>query len=254
MISKNRIKQINSLQQKKFRAESGTFVAEGHKVVDELLRSNLKIKEIFATKDWIETHAKKFAGENIQEVTKDEIKKISAMQTAVDVVAEVYMKDDSEDFKLNETQLYLCLDSVRDPGNFGTIIRIANWFGINTIIASDDCVDLYNSKVIQASMGSAFRVDVVYSKLDKILSEANRKKIPVYGTFLSGDNIYTDKLSQNGIIIMGNEGHGILPETEKFITRKILIPCGSTPENAPESLNVSTATAVVCSEFFRRKL
>ncbi|MBO7568033.1 MAG: RNA methyltransferase, partial [Bacteroidales bacterium] len=144
------------------------------------------------------------------------------------------------------------LDSVRDPGNFGTIIRIANWFGIITILASDDCVDLYNSKVIQASMGSAFRVDVHYCKLPETLDSAKEIGLPVYGTFLDGDNIFTTKLSNKGVIVLGNEGHGILPETEKQITKRILIPCGTSADKAPESLNVATATSIVCSEFFRQ--
>lgn len=253
MISKNRIKQITSLQQKKFRAESQTFVAEGHKVVDELLRSSLKVKEIFATREWIDSNAPRFAGIAISEVSDDEIRKISAMQTACNVVAEVCMKSQPQKLVIDTKKLYLCLDSVRDPGNFGTILRIANWFGINTIIASNDCVDLYNSKVIQASMGSAFRVEVHYCDLAQTLQEARQMGMPIYGTFLSGVSIYSDALSSNGIIVMGNEGHGILPETEKLITRKLLIPCGSSPDMAPESLNVSTATAVVCSEFFRRR-
>ncbi len=251
MLSKNRIKQINALQQKKFRNETKTFVAEGHKVVMELLRSTMKVREIFATGEWIADNAKKFHGVTITEASEMEIKKISAMQTACNVVAEVEMKPENN-FKLDAKTLYLALDSVRDPGNFGTIIRIANWFGISTILASDDCVDLYNSKVIQASMGSAFRVDVHYCKLPEILATAKEIGLPVYGTFLDGDNIFTTKLSNKGVIVLGNEGHGILPETEKQITKRILIPCGAPADKAPESLNVATATSVVCSEFFRQ--
>ncbi len=253
MLSKNRIKQINALQQKKFRNESRTFVAEGHKVVAELLRSNLRIREIFATEEWVAANGKKFMGTQITTTSADEIKKLSAMQTACNVVAEVEMKTPSA-AKIDSGKLYLAMDSVRDPGNFGTIIRIANWFGIDTILASDDCVDLYNPKVIQASMGSAFRVDVVYCNLPGKLREAKELGMPVYGTFLNGDNIYTAPLSRNGVIVLGNEGHGILPETEALITKRLFIPCGADASMAPESLNVSTATAVACSEFFRRMI
>ena len=251
MLSKNRIKQINALQQKKFRSESRTFVAEGHKVIMELLRSPLKVREIFATSDWIAQHATKFSGVKVTEASDEEIKKISAMQTACNVVAEVEMKPETS-FSFDANTLYLAMDSVRDPGNFGTIIRIANWFGVSTILASNDCVDLYNPKVIQASMGSAFRVDVQYCDLPKTLASAKKIGLPVYGTFLDGDNIYTASLSNKGVVVLGNEGHGILPETSAKITRRILIPCGASAAEAPESLNVATATAIVCSEFFRQ--
>jgi len=254
MLSKNRIKQINALQQKKFRNESRTFVAEGHKVVAELLRSKLRIREIFATEDWAAENAHKYANTLISIASADEIRKISAMQTACNVVAEVEMRPEENSSALNKNTLYLAMDSVRDPGNLGTIIRIANWFGIDTILASGDCVDLYNPKVIQASMGSAFRVRVQYCNLCDKLVEAQKLGMPVYGTFLNGDNIYKASLSPNGIIVLGNEGHGILPETEALITRRLYIPTGATPDMAPESLNVSTATAVVCSEFFRRRV
>lgn len=251
MLSKNRIKQINALQQKKFRQESRTFVAEGHKVVSELARSKMKIREIFATDDWIAESAHLFGHTRITPVSPDEIKKLSAMQTACNVVAEVEMFA-ANDSKIDADKLYLAMDSVRDPGNFGTIIRIANWFGIDTILASSDCVDLYNPKVIQASMGSAFRVRVCYCDLCQKLGEMARMGMPIYGTFLNGENIYQAPLSPNGVIVMGNEGHGILPDTEKIITKRLYIPTGASPEMAPESLNVSTATAVVCSEFLRR--
>lgn len=251
MLSKNRIKQINALQQKKFRNESRTFVAEGHKVVMELLRSPLRVREIFATEQWIAANAAQFPGIRITEASDAEINKISAMQTACNVVAEVEMHD-AAPFALDANSLYLALDSVRDPGNFGTITRIANWFGIKTILASDDCVDLYNPKVIQASMGSAFRMNVHYCNLPATLAEAHKIGLPIYGTFLEGDNIYTDHLSNKGVVVLGNEGHGIQPDTAKQITRRILIPCGAPPAAAPESLNVATATAIVCSEFFRK--
>jgi len=252
MLSKNRIKQINALQQKKFRNESRTFVAEGHKVVMELLRSEMKVREIFATDAWIEENAPQFRGVAVTAASDAEIKKISAMQTPCNVVAEVEMKPETQ-FAIDSNTLYLALDSVRDPGNFGTIIRIANWFGIGNILASNDCVDNYNPKVIQASMGSAFRVDVHYCNLPETLADAREMGLPVYGTFLEGDDIYSASLSNKGVVVLGNEGHGILPDTERQITKKILIPCGASAADAPESLNVATATAIVCSEFFRRR-
>jgi TrmH family RNA methyltransferase len=253
MISKNCIKHINSLEKKKFRLESGTFIAEGAKTVAEILRSEMKIKTVFALKSWISENAVAFKGVDTEEISVDEMKKISLLQTPSPVLAEVFFKPEKTLF-LDSKKLYLCLDSVRDPGNFGTIIRIADWFGIDGIIASNDCTDLYNPKTIQASMGSAFRVEVFYADLTAVLQEACKKNIPVYGTFLEGENIYKEKLSKNGIIVLGNEGHGILEGTKKYITKKIFIPFGADKDRAPESLNVSAATAVVCSEFFRRKL
>lgn len=253
MISKNCIKHINSLEKKKFRLESGTFIASGEKTVAEILRSKMKIKTVFAVKSWISANASKFKNIEIQEVNEDEMQKITVMQSLPSVIAEVFFKEEKP-LKLENDKLYLALDSLRDPGNFGTIIRIADWFGIDGIIASEDCVDMYNSKTVQASMGSVFRVDVFYMDLCAVLKEAQQKNIPVYGTFLEGDNIYKEKLSKNGIIVLGNEGHGILDETKKYITKKLFIPFGVDKDRAPESLNVSAATAVVCSEFFRRRL
>jgi len=252
MISGNCIKHIKSLGAKKNRNRERVFVVEGAKTVAELLRSDMKVKKIYALKSWAADNAASFKGVDIQEVDESDMKKISVMQTAPEVLAEVFYKEEKK-FSFDSGGLYLALDAVQDPGNFGTIIRIANWFGISAVLASHGCVDLYNSKTVQASMGSVFRVDVFYCDLPEILQKAALEKIPVYGTFLDGGNVYTEKLSPNGVIVLGNEGHGILPETQPFIKRKLFIPCGSDKKTAPESLNVSTAAAVVCSEFFRRK-
>ena len=251
MLSKNRIKQINSLQIKKFRQESGTFVAEGTKVVLELLRSNLKIKEIFAVPEWILTYTERFGNTLITAVNAVEIRKLSAMTTACSVVAEVYAPNYEENTQLKKGEVYLALDGVRDPGNLGTILRIANWYGISTVLASDDCTDMFNPKVVQAAMGSAFRVKLIYCNLYKKLTEAKNQGIEIFGTFVGGENIYDADIKQGGIIVMGNEGHGISQEIEKTVTRKIAIPCGCDASTAPESLNVSSATAIVCGEFFR---
>lgn len=253
MLSKNRIKQIVSLQQKKFRTESSSFIAEGSKVVLELLRSNIKIREIFAIDTWVSQHAHKFKNVTITVITEDDMKRISALQTPTDVLAEVEMFPTNSNNTIHTDQLYLGLDSIRDPGNFGTILRIANWYGISTIYASHDCVDIYNPKVIQASMGSAFRTEVRYCNLPDVLAQMRLMQLPIYGTFLNGNNIYTSTLSNNGIIVLGNEGHGILPDTEKQVTHRLLIPTGAPTSTMPESLNVATATAIVCSEFFRRR-
>ena len=254
MLSKNRIKQINSLQIKKYRQESGTFVAEGTKVVLELLRSDMRIKEIFAVPEWILLYADRFKNTIITAVNAVEIRKLSAMTTACSVVAEVYMPKPNSTPNIRKGELYLALDGVRDPGNFGTILRIANWYGINTVLASNDCTDMFNPKVVQAAMGSAFRVNVDYCDLPSTLAIAKDKGVDVFGTFMDGENIYSTNLSNGGIIVMGNEGHGISKEVSAAITRRIAIPCGCDSASAPESLNVSSATAIVCNEFCRLKI
>ena len=253
MLSKNRIKQINSLQIKKYRQESGTFVAEGTKVVLELLRSDMRIKEIFAVPEWILSNAEKFSNTIITAVNAVEIRKLSAMTTACSVVAEVYMPKHPNKPEFKKGVTYLALDGVRDPGNLGTILRIANWYGINTVLASNDSADMFNPKVIQAAMGSAFRIRVDYCNLPETLLEARNNGIDVFGTFMDGENIYNAEISHGGIIVMGNEGHGISDEVSSAISRRIAIPCGCDSATAPESLNVSSATAIICNEFYRAK-
>ena len=254
MLSKNRIKQINSLQIKKYRHESGTFVAEGTKVVLELLRSDMRIKEIFAVPEWILSYADRFKNTIITAVNAVEIRKLSAMTTACSVVAEVYMPKSASKPDIRKGEIYLALDGVRDPGNLGTILRIANWYGITTVLASNDCADMFNPKVVQAAMGTAFRVKMEYCDLASTLAAAKDKGVDVFGTFMDGESIYDAYLSHGGIIVMGNEGHGISSEVSDAISRRIAIPCGCDSASAPESLNVSSATAIVCNEFSRSKI
>lgn len=253
MLSKNRIKQINSLQIKKYRQESGTFVAEGTKVVLELLRSDMRIKEIFAVPEWISNYADRFKSTVITAVNAVEIRKLSAMTTACSVVAEVYAPKQPSLPEIKRGQLYLALDGVRDPGNLGTILRIANWYGISAVFASRDCADMFNPKVVQAAMGSAFRVKLEYCDLPQVLATARSAGVDVFGTFMDGENIYETNKENGGIIVMGNEGHGISSEVESTVSRRIAIPCGCDPKFAPESLNVSSAAAIVCNEFYRSK-
>lgn len=254
MLGKNRIKQINALQIKKFRNETGLFVAEGSKVIYELLKSKIKIIELFAVPEWIESHANILTGDfTITPVNAEEIRKISAMSTACSVVALATIPQQQNNFVPRKDELFIALDAVRDPGNFGTILRTANWYGIKTLICSKDTVDLFNPKTVQASMGSAFRINVIYTDLQPMLKSAAASGIEVFGTFLNGENIYKADLPSSGIIVMGNEGHGIIPEIEVCITRRLSIPCFEQPKSAPESLNVSSAASVILSEFLRRK-
>ena len=257
MISKNKIKLIRSLEQKKFRKECQLFVAEGHKLVDDLLPA-FDCAFLAARKEWldtrrevVETLARK--GGEIQEVSAEELQKASLQKNPQDVLALFRQRPagGAPEHLLKE-QLCLGLDGVQDPGNLGTIIRIADWFGIEHIFCSPDTADLYNPKTVQATMGALARVKVRYCSLPQLIESLT--DIPVYGTFLNGNIIYTESLSAHGLIVMGNEGKGVSPEVERLINKKLYIPNYPQERETSESLNVAIATAVVCSEFRRRLL
>jgi TrmH family RNA methyltransferase len=253
MISKNQIKFVHQLEQKKYRKQEGLFIAEGHKVVGDLIKSGFVPKQIFATSEWID----KNNYPNVIEVTNDELTRLSLQQHPQQVIGIFQIPEESQnpDLQLSSinpstSSLSLFLDNVQDPGNLGTIIRIADWFGIDTIYCSEGTVDAWNPKVVQATMGSIARVHIIYidpNKLFNILPE----DYPIYGTFLDGENIYTQQLSQYGIIVMGNEGNGISDAVRARVTHKLLIPDFHQGDTA-DSLNVAIATAITCSEFRRR--
>lgn len=252
MLSKNDIKNIKSLEHKKFRTEKGLFIAEGHKTVLELT-GKFSCTLLAATQDWLDCH-RNIPAERIESVTTDELKRASLLQSPQDVLA-VFRIPKSE-IKMSDTaqnNLVLALDDVQDPGNLGTIIRLADWFGIKDVFCSKGTADIYNPKAVQATMGALTRVRVHYTDLKQSIKELP-ESVPVYGTFLDGEIIYDTKLSANGVIIMGNEGNGITPEIKQSVTHKLYIP--NWPKGAPtsESLNVAIATAIVCSEFRRRNL
>lgn len=252
MLSKNDIKNIKSLEHKKFRTEKGLFIAEGHKTVLELT-GKFSCTLLAATQDWLDCH-RNIPAERIESVTTDELKRASLLQSPQDVLA-VFRIPKSE-IKMSDTaqnNLVLALDDVQDPGNLGTIIRLADWFGIKDVFCSKGTADIYNPKAVQATMGALARVRVHYTDLKQSIKELP-ESVPVYGTFLDGEIIYDTKLSANGVIIMGNEGNGISPEIKQSVTHKLYIP--NWPKGAPtsESLNVAIATAIVCSEFRRRNL
>lgn len=239
MISKNQIKYIRQLEQKKHRKQDGVFVAEGPKVVGDLLCAGFKIRHIFATDDW------SFEGQEAQIVTNDELRKISFLQHPQQVLA-IFEQPLPVSPPSPHSTLSLALDGVQDPGNLGTIIRIADWFNITTIYCSEDTADAWNPKVIQATMGSIARINIIYTDLSTLMEKA---EVPIYGTLLDGENIYEQPLSQEGIIVMGNEGKGISAPIRQLITHRLLIPQF---HDGPESLNVAIATAITCSEFRRR--
>ncbi len=240
MVSKNQIKLITSLHQKKFRGIHQMFIAEGVKVIQELLDSDFELENLFVT-DLVFSEVNPSKRTQISET---ELKKISALTVPNNCLA-VFKIPAQKPF--SEKGLLVALDDIRDPGNLGTILRLCDWFGISELLCSEQTVDIYNPKVVQATMGSISRVNVAYVNLADVLSKA---KLPVFGTFMDGENIYKTNLQKEGIIVMGNEANGISPEIEKIITSRISIPrFGDLQET--ESLNVATATAIVLSEFRR---
>lgn len=248
MISKNKIKYIRSLELKKNRNKEGKFVAEGFKVVDDLLALQ-PADLIVATGEWL--RGKHFGAETeVIEVTDEELKKVSFLQHPQQVLA-VFKQATSGDYSINTSELSLALDGVQDPGNLGTIIRIADWFGIENIYCSPETADVYNPKVVQATMGSIARVKVLYGDLMTLFASLP-SDVPVYGTLLDGEDIYAQQLDNRGFIVMGNEGKGISPELTQRVNRRLLIPNFPPERPTADSLNVAIATAITCSEFRRQ--
>jgi TrmH family RNA methyltransferase len=251
MLSKNKIKFIHSLKIKKYRDIHSLFIAEGIKTFEELTAGGMKPVFVSATADFFRTREFDKSTE-IVEITREELQKISLQVTPSDVLALFEIPKILFDFDTLGSQLSLFLDDVQNPGNLGTIIRTAEWFGIGTIFCTRETADVYNPKVVQATMGGIARVNVVYVDADAFFAETEIRNIPVFGAFLDGENIYTAELNPTGIIVLGNEGNGISAKTEKHITKRIFIP--PFPENAEsvESLNVAVAGAIICSEFRRK--
>lgn len=236
MLSKNEIKEIRALGQKKFRDERGLFVVEGEKLVDEALHSGFDVIGLYRTED-------------IGEEAMGRISQLTHPSPALAIVRQpraVALPAFGPD------ELVLALDGVRDPGNLGTILRIADWFGIRLVLASEDTVELYNPKVVQATMGAIFRVRVHYCDLAEVLRCPVKPGIQVYGTLLEGDNIYETELASGGILVMGSEANGISPAVAASVTQKLFIPPFPAGVRTSESLNVAVATAICCSEFRRR--
>ncbi len=256
MISKNRLKYVRSLEMKKYRKAEGVFVAEGHKLVGDLL-DVFECKYLAATSEWLSANAawvdrQRRSGVEVDEVTDEELKRASFQETPQQVLA--VFKQLTYEMDVNEVarkQLCLVLDDVQNPGNLGTIVRLADWFGIEHIFCSKGCADIYNPKTVQATMGGIARVQVHEADLPELLSRLD-KDIPVYGTFLDGENMYGKELENRGLIVMGNEGKGVSKEVAAFVTERLYIPNYPEGRETSESLNVAIATAIVCAEFRRR--
>ncbi|MDD5860995.1 MAG: RNA methyltransferase [Prevotella sp.] len=250
MLSKAKIKLIHALQQKKQRQQEGRFVAEGPKVVGDLM-AVMPASILVATDSWLQDHEGQIQAEEIISVTSDELRKVSFLQHPQEVLALFPLAHKDIPLPDPTTDLVLALDGVQDPGNLGTIIRIADWFGITDIICSEETADVYNPKVVQATMGSIARVRLHYMSLDKFLDNIP-KETPIYGTLLDGQDIYSQPLSPYGVIIMGNEGKGISPAIARRVTHRLLIPNFPAGRPTADSLNVAIATAITCAEFRRR--
>lgn len=245
LVSKSQIKLITSLQLKKYRNKLGFFVAEGPKVINELLNSNIKLHSLFSTQEHLfSTQEHLFKLENLQIIPENDLEKISFLKNANNSVAIFEIPKPKE---IENKTLTIALDAIRDPGNLGTIIRLCDWFGVQQLVCSLDTVDCYNPKVIQATMGSIARVNVVYTELSEFLNECS---LPIYGACMDGLSIYNQKLPENAIIILGNEANGISEKVDSLLTNKITIPQFGIQKDA-ESLNVATATAILLSEFKR---
>lgn len=245
MITKAEIQLVRSLADKRNRDEQGLFVAEGSKLIEELRHSTLRIRRIYALEGV-------FEGSDVEVVTAKEMGRLSMLKTANNSLAVVEQPRHTFDPATLENNLILALDDVQNPGNLGTIIRLADWFGIRDIVCSPATADCFNPKVVQATMGAILRVRVHYLDLPDLLRSASARNVPIYGTFLNGENIYDSHLEQRGIIIMGNEGSGISKECAHAVSHRLYIPPYPADSNGSESLNVAIATAITCAEFRRQ--
>jgi TrmH family RNA methyltransferase len=254
MISKTKIKFIKSLQNKKVRDEERLFIIEGDKLVREFLLAKIPIHTLVAKPEFISSlsHDIKNLVRTFDEVKYEELKQISTLKTPHNALAIVQMPEHEMIVSEIIKEFCVALDFVQDPGNLGTIIRAAGWFGIRNIVCSFDCVDVYNSKVIQASMGALLHVNVFYADLKMLFTTAIENSVPVFGTMLEGKSIYDHKLDNKGIILLGNESKGISNEYLPFITDRIRIPKYSDAKEGIDSLNVGMAASVVFSEFLRK--
>lgn len=254
-LTANQRKLIASLQTAKGRRAEGMFIAEGLRSLQEFMQYFEPVY-LVATASWLEENSSVFvdrlSDDRILLARPDEIERISTMTTPQGVLGVFRLPSSSVEIYPDKDELILAVDRVQDPGNLGTIIRLADWFGISRILASDETVDAFNPKVVQSTMGALARVQVVYCNLPQTLSRLKRDGWPIYGTFLDGDSLYSSRLTPGGVIVMGNEGSGISEDVAKEVTAKIKIPSFPADAQTVESLNVGVATAVVVAEFRRQ--
>ena len=245
-MTKAEIQFIRSLADKRVRDAEHLFIAEGAKLVEEIRDSKFRIRRIYTTRPDIK-------GQDVEYVDKRDMERISQLKTSTDTLAVVEQPHYRLD--IDPKALTLALDGVQNPGNLGTIIRLADWFGIKDVVCSKECADCYNPKVVQATMGAILRVRVHYvDDLAHLLLSARSQGMPIYGTLLTGKNIYTTEVENRGIVVMGNEGRGVSEECQATLTHHLLIPPYPANQPTSESLNVAMATGIILSEFRRRAL
>jgi TrmH family RNA methyltransferase len=250
MLSKHLTNVIQNLEKKKFREKYNLFKVEGEKLVEELLRSDLKIGTLIAYSEWVARAGELPVGCPVVEVNEREMGRISAFKSLPEVIALAEIPRPGEVGEVPDA-LSVVLNGIQDPGNLGTILRVCDWFGVHSVFCDRDCASQFNPKSVQASMGAIFRVNVTYVDLVEFIPTYTSEEFPCYGTFLDGENIYESGLREKGFIVMGNEGGGISPEVGRFVTCRLTIPRFSP---AAESLNVGVATGIVLSEFKRNKI
>jgi TrmH family RNA methyltransferase len=254
MPGKNRIKDLRLLHQKKHREEQKKFLAEGVKIIPELIASGFPVEEIFAVQRWIDSNQKLIRESNVSfiPVSLKEMEMISCLSAPQDVLAVCSIPEEPP-ADAGTGELVLLFDSIRDPGNAGTLIRLADWFGVSAVVASDDSVEWTNPKVIQATMGSFIRVRPTYVHAENWLASIH-KQVEIFATVLEGQHLYTSEFPTSGVIILSNESRGLSKELMPFVSRKLTIPRFSTHPQQVESLNAAMAGAVVLGEFSRRRL
>ena len=258
MLSKNQQKLIRSLQLKKMRDRHGSFLIEGGKIIQDLLQSgelhagNLEL--LTGSEEWLKTSGiHQLELEKVAVISSpEELQKLSGLVTAPEVMAVVKIPQKTFQPEILRHNLTLALDSIRDPGNLGTIIRTADWFGIGNLVCSPDSVDTYNNKVVQSSMGAVIRLQPYYMDLQELFEQAARFKIPVYGTTMDGNDFFDTPIKIPGVIVFGNESRGISEEYQSYFRQEIRIPDFPAGRSGSESLNVATSVAVVCAELRRR--
>lgn len=249
-LSKNRIKELAKYKQKKHRDEEGVFVAEGWKLIEELAK-HFDCKALIVT-DKVKEPANRLKGTTAETASDEEMGRITLMKTPREAYA-IFKRPDTSIDRIETKGLTLALDGVQDPGNVGTIIRTADWFGIETVICTKDCAEPYGPKVVQATMGALSRVSVKETdNLSALLKDAARRGVSIYGTLLEGNDITQEELSEDGVIVMGSEGNGLSSEVRECVSKKLRIENWPKGRETSESLNVAAATAIVCAEFRRR--
>lgn len=254
MISKQKIDLVRSLKDHKERQKSGLFVAEGSKLVLDLLKTALIPAEVFVTADGISAFDANSSRIEVIRISDKEMERISSFKNPSSVLALFRIPSIDPVTEKSFRGVNLVLDKIQDPGNLGTIVRTADWFGISRIFCSPDCADLYNPKCVQSTMGALARVQIHYLDLATVLKEASNLQIPVYGAYMEGESVFERELSTKALIVMGSEGQGISPELRPFLTKKISIPSYPASSRELESLNVAVSAAIICAEFRRRMI